>query len=62
MGIGSFFWSFIFKKNLEYQDHVKDVLEFKETERIYVKGSNPNGLFGSEKCMSTVVAVRLDAT
>jgi hypothetical protein len=54
-GYRPLFWPFIFKKNLEYQDHVKDMLEFKETERIYVKGRNPNCLFASEKFMSTVL-------
>jgi len=56
------FWPIIFKGNLEYQFYVKDILEFTETDRIYVKGSNPKCLFGSKKNYSTVLAVRLDAS
>jgi len=56
------FWPFTFKKNLVYQDYVKDVLEFTETNRIYTKGSNPKCLFGSENFVATDLAVRLDAS
>jgi hypothetical protein len=56
------FWPFIFQKNLVYQDYVKDVLEFTETNRIYTKGSNPKCLFDSENFVATVLAVRLDAS
>jgi hypothetical protein len=56
------FWPFNFKKNLVYQDYVKDVLEFTETNRIYTKGSNPKCLFGSENFGATVLTVRLDVS
>jgi hypothetical protein len=56
------FWPFIFKKNLVYQDYVKDVLEFTETNRICTKGSNPKCLFGSENVGATVLTVRLDVS
>ena len=55
------FWSFIFKKHMQYQNYVRDVLEFAECDRIYVKGSSPYCIFGTEKCVSPVLAVRLDA-
>ncbi|CAG2253337.1 unnamed protein product [Mytilus edulis] len=60
--VSSPFWSYIFNKNLTYKAYVKDVLEFKETNRIYSKGSSPKCIFGTEKFLSTVLAVRLDAS
>lgn len=56
------YWTLIFHKNLQYPFYVKEVLEFTESERIYVKGSNPKCVFGSESFLSTVLAVRLDAS
>jgi hypothetical protein len=46
---------------MQYQNYVRDVLEFAECDRIYVKGSSPYCIFGTEKCVSPVLAVRLDA-
>ncbi|XP_071126919.1 uncharacterized protein [Mytilus edulis] len=60
--VSSPFWSYIFNKNLTYKAYVKDVLEFKETNRIYSKGSSPKCIFGTENFLSTVLAVRLDAS
>ena len=60
--VSSPFWSYIFNKNLTYKAYVKDVLEFKETNRIYSKGSSPKCIFGTENILSTVLAVRLDAS
>jgi hypothetical protein len=55
------YWPFIFKKHMQYQNYVTDVLEFAECDRIYVKGSSPYCIFGTEKFVSPVLAVRLDA-
>lgn len=55
------YWPFIFKKHMQYQNYVTDVLEFAECDRIYVKGSSPYCIFGTEKIVSPVLAVRLDA-
>lgn len=51
-----------FQENLVYQDYVKDILDFTETNRIYTKGSNPKCLFGSENFGATVLTVRLDVS
>lgn len=56
------YWSFIFNKDLSYKDYVQDVLEFRDTDRIYIKGSSPKCIFGTDKLFSTVLAVRLDAS
>lgn len=55
------FWPLVFKKDLEYQSYVSDVIEFKEIQDIYVKGSNENSLFGSDQFETPVLAVLLDA-
>jgi hypothetical protein len=46
---------------MQYQNYVTDVLEFAECDRIYVKGSSPYCIFGTEKIVSPVLAVKLDA-
>jgi hypothetical protein len=48
-------------KHMQYQNYVTDVLEFAECDRIYVKGSSPYCIFGTEKFASPVLAVRIDA-
>lgn len=53
------FWPYIFKKNLECQDYITDVLEFTNTERIFVHGSNENSIFGSSRFSSPVLAIRI---
>ena len=55
------YWLIIFKKHMQYQNYVTDVLEFAECDRIYVKGSSPYCIFGTEKIVSPVLTVRLDA-
>ena len=45
---------------MKYQNYVTNVLEFAECDRIYVKGSSPYCIFGTEKLASPVLAVRLD--
>ena len=60
--VSAAYWPYIFNANLEYKEYVTDVLEFTEAERIYVKGSSPKCIFGTEKFVSTVLAVRLDAS
>jgi hypothetical protein len=39
----------------------KDEHDPVDYDRIYVKGSSPYCIFGTEKCVSPVLAVRLDA-
>ena len=56
------FWPLIFSKGLIYQSYVKDVIEFRNTTGIYVKGSNDNTIFGSEPFLTPVLAVLLDAS
>lgn len=56
------FWTFIFNSDLTYKSYVHDVLEFKEADRIYVRGSSSSCIFGTPKFISTVLAVRLDAS
>lgn len=60
--VSAAFWPYIFDSHMMYKDYVKDVLEFTEHDRIYVKGSSPRCIFGTEKFHSTVLAVRLDAS
>ena len=52
------YWPIIFKKHMQYQNYVT---EFAECDRIYVKGSSPYCIFGTEQIVSPVLAVRLDA-
>ena len=59
--VSAAYWPFIFDSDMMYRDYVKDVLEFTEHDRIYVKGSSPKCIFGTEKFISTVLAVKLDA-
>jgi hypothetical protein len=40
---------------------MKDVIEFKNTTGIYVKGTNCNSIFGTEPFITPVVVVLLDA-
>jgi hypothetical protein len=37
---------------MQYQNYLTDVLEFAECDRIYVKGSSPYCIFGTEKFVS----------
>ena len=55
------YWTLIFKKNLEYHWYVKDVIEFKDSCDIYVRGSNMDSIFDSGKFNASVLAVLLDA-
>lgn len=55
------FWPYIFQKDMVYQDHVIDVLEFKNTNGIFIQGSNKNSIFGSSRFTSPVLAVRIKA-
>jgi len=45
---------------LIFKEYVTEILEFIESSRNYIKGSNPKCVFGSEKFLSTILAVRLD--
>ncbi|XP_063446947.1 uncharacterized protein LOC134726472 [Mytilus trossulus] len=60
--ISAAFWPLIFDKHLIYQDYVKDVIVFKNTDGIYKQGSNKNTIFGIEPFGSQVLAVLLDAS
>ena len=55
-------WSMIFGKDLTYRPYVKDVMEFKNTSGIFVKGCNKNTIYGSEPFLTPVLAVLLDAS
>lgn len=55
------FWPMIFGRDLTYRPYVKDVIEFKSTSGIFVKGCNKNTIFGSEPFLTPVLAVLLDA-
>ncbi|CAG2237876.1 unnamed protein product [Mytilus edulis] len=50
------FWPLIFKQNSEYACYVVDVLEFHETERIFVAGNNLNSLFANGKFHGKILA------
>lgn len=54
------YWPLIFSKHWSYHSYVKDVIEFKNTTGIYVKGTNCNSIFGTEPFITPVVAVLLD--
>ena len=58
----SAFWPLLFKQNLDYVSYVRDVLEFHESERIFVAGNNVNSLFANGNFHGKVIAVRLDAS
>lgn len=60
--VSSPFWPWIFSKDMTYRPYVKDVLEFCNSSEIYVKGVNSNSIIGSDRFVSPVLAVRLDAT
>ena len=53
-------WPLIFLKHWSYHSYVKDLIEFKNTTGIYVKGTNCNSIFGTEPFITPVVAVLLD--
>lgn len=53
------FWPMIFRQKLVYQDYITDVIEFGNPEGIFIQGSNTNSLFGSDRFMSPVLAVRI---
>lgn len=55
------YWPLIFSKHWSYHSYVKDVIEFKNTTGIYVKGTNCSSIFGTESFITPVVAVSLDA-
>ena len=57
----SIFWTMIFGECNVYKPYVVDVLEFNESERIFVQGRNKDTLFGSDKFKGTVLAVRINA-
>ena len=52
------YWPLIFSKHHSY---VKDVIEFRNTTGIYVKGTHCNSIFGTEPFITPVVDVLLDA-
>jgi hypothetical protein len=56
------FWPYIFQKDLVFQAYVVDVLEFKNLSGIFIQGSNPNSIFGSESFSSPVLAIRIKAS
>ena len=51
----------IFGKDLTYRLYVKNVIEFKNTSGIFLKGCNKTTIFGSEPFLTPVLAVLLDA-
>lgn len=55
------YWPLSFSKHWSYHSYVKDVIEFKNTTGIYVKGTNCSSIFGTEPFIAPVVAVLLDA-
>ena len=57
----SSFWTLIFKRNLEYQPYVIDVLEFSPNQNIFIHGSNKNALLGAPDFSSEILAIRLRA-
>lgn len=57
----SAFWPLIFTENMHYRPYVKDVLEFYETDRIFVPGNNRNSIFANGTFTGSVLAIRLCA-
>jgi hypothetical protein len=55
------YWPFIFYKHLVYGNYVTEVIEFKNTNGIYKKGTNDRSMFGAEPFYSPVLAVRFNA-
>jgi hypothetical protein len=45
-------WPFIFDKHLVYRNYVTEVIEFKNTNGIYKKGTNDRSIFGAEPSYS----------
>jgi len=39
---------------------IKDVLEFSETDRIFMSGNNANSIFANGKFVGSVLAVRIE--
>lgn len=54
------FWPLIFKAEGVYHYYVKDVLEFFETDRIFMSGNNANSIFANGKFVGSVLAVRIE--
>ena len=55
------FWPLLFDDDLIYKPYVRDVLEFHETNRIFVPGQNRNSIFARGDFKGTVLAVKLNA-
>ena len=59
--VSAAYWPMIFCKNMIYHEYVRDVIEFKNTNGIFIHGSNKNSIFGTEPFITPVIAVLLDA-
>lgn len=56
------FWPYIYKDKCATHEYVIDILEFKDVSGIYVQGQNKNTVFGSDRFLSPVLVIRLDAS
>lgn len=55
------FWPYIYKDKYSTYEYITDILEFSDASGIYVQGQNKSTVFGSNRFVSPVLALRLDA-
>ena len=56
------FWPLLFDRNMCYRQGIVDAIVFSEPERIFVRGSARNCIFGTENFHGQVLAIRFDAS
>lgn len=54
------FWPLLFDENSFCSNFVAEILEFDNSQPIFVQGRNKNSLFGSKKFRSNVLAIRFE--